>query len=157
MLSNQQNRVQIADKMERRGLMKALEASQNLIWFDANGRVVDANQNALGLLGYAAEEMLRHDFFDLTMENQAQLLSQRRIWLRISSGELVHSEISFHGKDGIDVWASVSFAALRHDNGETRRVLAMLIDLTKWAWKPSGGHRIARHANFSGDRLPHQR
>lgn len=157
MLANQQNRAQIADKMERRGLMKALDASQNLLWFDANGRIVDANRNVLNLLGYSADEILLHDFFDLTIDNQGQLLSQRRTWLRISTGDLVHNEVSFHGKDRIDVWASVNYAALRHDNGETRRVLAILIDLTKWAWKPSGGHRIAQHANFAGQRLPHQR
>jgi methyl-accepting chemotaxis protein len=130
--------------MERRGLMRALETSQNLLWFDATGRIVDANEKVLALLGYSSADLLRRDFFDLTLDNPNNLLSQKRIWNRICSGEHVHSEMNFRARDGADVWTSVSFAALRHDNGETRRVLAILIDLSRWAWKPSSGPRIAR-------------
>ncbi len=144
MLQVLQNRAPVVDKMERRGLMKALETSQNLLWFDANGRIVDANEKTLALLGYSADEILCHDFFDLTVEKPSHLLSQKRTWLRITTGEHVHSECSFRGKNGVDVWASVNYAALRHDNGETRRVLAILIDLTKWAWKPNSLTHVSR-------------
>lgn len=137
MLQIQVNRPPEADKMERRGLMKALDASQALLWFDAAGRVVDANTNVLHLLGYSPDEVLRHDYFDLTSDSPGQLLAQRRHWMRICNGELTHHECGFHRPDGGEVWASVSYAALRQENGQTRRVLAILIDLTRWAWKPN--------------------
>lgn len=142
MLQTSQTRTAGTDKTDRRGLMKALDKSQNLLWFDASGRIVDANDNAMALLGYTADEIRRLDFFDLTTDSPHQVMAQKRTWLRISTGEHVHSECRFRASDGSDIWTSANYAALRHDTGETRRVLAILIDLTKWAWKPKNALRI---------------
>ena len=132
---NQSNRI------ERRGLMDALDASQNLVWFDANGMIVDANPNALNLFTYDHEDMLKQDYFGICGNNPRQLMADKRQWGRIASGEVNHMERSFVGKDGHEVWASVNFAAIKNENGSTRRVLALFIDMGKFAWKPNDAAR----------------
>ncbi len=130
-----------SNRIERRGLMDALDASQNLIWFDANGVIVDANPNALNLFAYGADEILKQDYFTLCGNNPRHLMADKRQWNRIAAGEVNHMERSYVGKTGKEVWASVNFAAIKNENGTTRRVLALVIDLGKFSWKPNDAAR----------------
>ena len=130
-----------SNRIERRGLMDALDASQNLVWFDANGVIVDANPNALKLFAYQEDEMLKQDYFSICGNNARQLMADKRQWARIASGELNHMERSFVGKNAHEVWSSVNFAAIKNENGSTRRVLALFIDMGKFAWKPNDAAR----------------
>ena len=129
--STQQNGI------ERRGLMDALDTSQSLVWFDGAGVIVDANKNALALFSYDEGEVLKEDYFALCGASTKQMLADKREWARIASGELCHTERSFTAKDGQEVWSSVNFAALFNEDGSTRRVLAMFVDLNRFAWKPN--------------------
>lgn len=132
-----------SDRIERRGLMAALDASQSLVWFDASGSVVDANENALQMFGYSELEMMKQDFCVLCgssnngRSGSSGSLASRREWNRIATGETVHNERSFVTSDGAEIWASVSFAAIKNENGVTRRVVAIFIDIGKFAWKPN--------------------
>ena len=123
--------------IERRGLMDALDASQSLVWFNGAGVIVDANANALNLFAYNEEDILKQDYFALCGGGSKRILADKREWARIAAGEVCHTERNFTGQDGREVWSSVNFAALLNDNGSTRRVLAMFIDLGRFAWKPN--------------------
>lgn len=127
---------------ERRGLMDALDASQNLVWFDASGMIVDANPNSLRLFAYSADDILKQDYFTLCGSTDRQQMADRRQWNKIASGEMNHTERSFVGHDGSEVWSSVNFAAIFNDDGTTRRVVAIFIDMGKFAWKPKDGNRV---------------
>ncbi len=130
-----------SNRIERRGLMDALDASQNLVWFDANGMIVDANPNALRLFEYSDEDIVKQDYFALCGNNPRQLMADKRQWGRIASGEVNHMERSYVSCHGREVWASVNFAAIKNENGSTRRVLALFIDMGKFAWKPNDAAR----------------
>lgn len=123
--------------IERRGLMDALNASQSLVWFDGAGVIVDANENALRLFAYGEGDILKQDYFALCGAGSKQKLADKREWARIATGDLRHTERSYSAKDGREVWSSVNFAALLNDDGSTRRVLAMFIDLSRFACKPN--------------------
>jgi len=123
--------------IERRGLMDALDASQSLLWFDGAGVIVGANNNALQLFSYDEGNILKQDYFALCDARSRQLLADKREWERIASGEMCHTERNYATQDGHEVWSSVNFAALKNDDGNTRRVLAMFTDLGRFAWKPN--------------------
>lgn len=125
------------DRIERRGLMAALDTSQSLVWFDANGAIVDANRNAQQMFAYNEVEMLQQDYYILCGASQSHALSYRREWNSISEGKTKHTERSFVAKDGTEVWASVNYAAIKNENGSTRRVMAIFIDMGRFACKPS--------------------
>lgn len=131
-----------ANMAERRGLMDALDASQNLVWFDANGMIVDANDNALRLFAYTGEEILKQDYFALCGSTDRQQMADKRQWNKIANGEMNHTERSFVGQDESEVWSSVNFAAIRNEDGSTRRVVAIFIDMGKFAWKPKDTNRV---------------
>ena len=123
--------------IERRGLMDALDASQSLVWFNGAGVIVDANENALKLFAYREGDILKQDYFALCGAGSKRILADKREWARIATGDLCHTERSYVAQDGREVWSSVNFAALLNDDGSTRRVLAMFIDLSRFAWKPN--------------------
>ena len=123
--------------IERRGLMDALDASQSLLWFDGAGVIVDANTNALRLFSYDAGDILKQDYFALCGMRSKQVLADKREWARIAAGDMCHTERNYTAQDGREVWSSVNFAALKNDDGGTRRVLAMFTDLGRFAWKPN--------------------
>lgn len=127
--------------IERRGLMDALDASQSLVWFDGSGMIVDANANALRLFAYGDGDILRQDYFALCGAGSKQVLANKREWARISAGEMCHTERSYSAQDGREVWSSVNFAALKNEDGSTRRVLAMFTDMGRFAWKPNDARR----------------
>ncbi len=120
--------------------MAALDASQCLIWFDATGRVVDANTNTQALLSYDLVTMRHLTHADLIKEPDAEHPSYQTHWALIRSGAIRNEERSFYTEDGTEIWSSVSYAAVRNDAGETRRVLAIIIDLSPWSWKPKDGY-----------------
>lgn len=137
-----ENRAQAgANKVERRGLMDALDASQSLVWFDAHGNIVDANENALRLFSFGASEVVQQDYRTLCGNNPKQALADKREWNRIASGEMCHNERSFKSKDGREIWSSVNFAAVLNADGSTRRVVAIFIDMSRFAWKPNDVRR----------------
>ena len=123
--------------IEKRGLMDALDASQSLVWFDPTGMVVDANANAVRMFTYSEDEILKQDYFAFCGTGSSQQLAEKREWNRIASGDLGHTERSYKTKDGREVWSSVSFAALKNEDGTTRRVVAIFIDMSRFAWKPN--------------------
>ncbi len=127
----------LCDRVERRGLMAALDASQSLVWFDCNGQIVDANENALRMFEYDCKEIKQLDYYALCGSSNSNCLADRREWQKISEGKSNHNERSFLSKSGSEIWASVNFAAIRNENSSTRRVVAIFIDMGKFAWKPN--------------------
>ena len=143
MLNDERVRQMRSDKMERRGLMAALDASQALIWFDAAGRIVDANDNALAMFGYSIDDFLQRSYSDLIHAPTRQDHAYQRLWERIQTGQLRNEERSYYTASGSEVWTSANFAAITNEFGLTRRVLAILIDLSPWSWKPKDAARLA--------------
>lgn len=130
-----------ANRIERRGLMDALEASQSLVWFDANGMVVEANANARHMFAYNASEVLLQEYCSLCPPCKHNQLANKREWQRIANGELINTERSFISNDGSEIWASVTFAVIKNASGRARRVLAIFIDMERFAWKPKDAMR----------------
>ena len=130
------------DRMERRGLMDALDRAHAIVWFDPSGQVVDGNENALGLFGLSLDGFLAQDHFSLCRESRVESIAARREWGRIVAGEQVHTERNFYRSDGQRIWSSAVYAAIKREDGTTRRVIAIIIDLTRLAWNPRMLERI---------------
>jgi len=125
-----------SDRVERRGVMAALDHAHALVWFDAEGRIVDANANALRLLAYSSTEIERRGFGDLIGDASAHDAARRKTWERICNGSIRQEERTIHSGENCELWCSVTYAAIRSDRGTVRRVLAIIIDLAPWSWRP---------------------
>lgn len=128
--------LQKVDRRERRGVMAALDLSQCLLWFDENGLIVDGNANVQALLATDFGTLRTMTHADLMREPDPTQRRYRTQWARIRDGLLRNEEASVFSRNGTEIWSSVSYAAIRNDAGRTRRVLAIIIDLSPWSWRP---------------------
>ncbi|MEM7615063.1 MAG: PAS domain-containing protein [Pseudomonadota bacterium] len=132
-----ESRSHAADREDRRGLMQSLEASQCLIWFDPEGRVLEANENSRALLGIRDQDLADLTFEDLIGPEAGSPRYKRDLWAKIAAGGLQAEERELIARTH-KIWSSVTYAALKTPTGETRRVFAMIIDLTPWSAQPKG-------------------
>lgn len=126
-----------ADRADRRGLMAALDVAQCLMWFDGQGRVLETNQNTQDLLSLGAEVLQSMTYQDLAGDPGQHGNYFAKHWGRIASGALRVEERELVGAN-CRVWASISYAAIQRQDGQTRRVFALIIDLSPWSAKPKG-------------------
>ena len=130
-----------SDRVERRGVMAALDAAQCLIWFDAQGRLVDANENTQSMLAMPLQDLGMMDYGSLVGDPEAHAHHTRKRWGRIRDGLLRSEERGLFAADGSEIWCSLTYAAIRSEQGGTRRVLAIAIDMTPWSWRNEGPAR----------------
>lgn len=128
--------LQDVDRRERRGVMAALDQSQCLVWLDAHGRIVDANVNVQALLDRDLPAMKTQNHATLIGITDPDSPQYAIHWARIRDGALKNEERSVYTTDGNEVWSSISYAPIKNDAGKTRRVLAIIIDLSPWSWRP---------------------
>lgn len=126
-----------ADRADRRGLMAALDEAQCLLWFDPDGRILESNANTQDLLGLSEDYLSEMTFQDLAGEPDQHHEYFAKHWGRIASGALRAEERELVGND-CRVWASITYAAVKRGDGQTRRVFALIIDLSPWSAKPKG-------------------
>ncbi|MFH6787322.1 MULTISPECIES: methyl-accepting chemotaxis protein [Methylobacterium] len=126
---------------ELKAKLSALDASQALIEFDLDGRVVTANANFLAALGYRLEEIRgqHHSMFVDPAEREGD--AYRQFWAALRRGEHQMAEYKRVGKGGREVWIQASYNPLVGRNGQPYGVFKCATDITA---------QKLRNADFEG-------
>ena len=115
---------------ELKSKLNALDASQALIEFDLDGKVVTANANFLAALGYQLEEIRgqHHSMFVDPAEREGE--AYRAFWAGLRRGEYQAAEYKRIGKGGREVWIQGSYNPLMGRNGKPYGVFKCATDIT---------------------------
>ncbi len=111
-------------------LVRALSRVQAMIEFDPDGTILQANQNFLDVMGYAAAELQgKHHaiFCDRAFADSAEY---KTFWTRLAQGEIISGEISRITKSGATVWLQASYNPIRSEDGRVERVVKFATDIT---------------------------
>lgn len=121
--------------------LNALDASQALIAFDLDGKVVTANKTFLDALGYRLDEIRgrHHSMFVDSAERESD--NYRRFWEALRRGEFQAAEYKRIGKGGREVWIQASYNPLIGRNGKLTGVFKCAVDITA---------QKLRNADFEG-------
>ena len=105
---------------------------------DAEGRIIDCNEELCQLLGYAREEIRDKDFSELLANAVAEELSSR--YIRLAQNRYLESELELVRRDGqvIPVWAKM--VALYDGDGDFSRAVTYLRDITGRRWVEEALH-----------------
>lgn len=124
-----------------RSKLSALSASQALIEFDLDGKVVTANKNFLDAMGYRLEEVQgqHHSLFVDPVERETA--AYREFWAGLRRGEAQVAEYKRIGKGGREVWIQASYNPLRKRDGKPYGVFKCATDITA---------QKLRNADFEG-------
>ena len=108
----------------------AAHRSQAVIQFNLDGTIVSANQNFLGAMGYALEEIQgRHHSIFMPVD-QRDSSEYRGFWQALNRGEFQAGEYKRIAKDGREVWILASYNPILDSTGKPRGVVKFATDIT---------------------------
>jgi methyl-accepting chemotaxis protein len=112
------------------GQIEAIGKSQAVIEFSMDGIVLSANENFLGVLGYALSEIQgkHHSMFVVPSERDGA--DYREFWAALKRGNYQAAEYQRIGKGGKQVWIQASYNPILDLNGRPYKVVKYATDTT---------------------------
>ncbi|WP_443750792.1 PAS domain S-box protein [Asticcacaulis solisilvae] len=112
------------------GQIQAISKAQAVIEFDLDGRVLRANDNFLGVMGYNEADIVgRHHSMFLRAEDRDSP-AYAEFWERLRSGDYVAGEFRRVARNGGDVFIQASYNAILGLNGKPYKVVKYASDVT---------------------------
>ena len=103
-----------------------------MLAFDpVNGRIVQANQNALDMLGYHMEDILARTVADIIPAENLSSFLDCHAQLAVESIDHAHSETRYLRKDGSIFLSDSYIAPLKEKDGKVTAIIASAIDITE--------------------------
>ncbi len=113
------------------GQLAAINRSQAVIEFDLDGKVVDANENFLDVMGYSLAEVKgqHHSLFMPPEERDTPAYKQ--FWDDLRRGEFARGQYLRVGKGGREVWIQASYNPIIGAGGKPVGVIKSAFDVTE--------------------------
>ncbi|MCC0805454.1 PAS domain S-box protein [Methylobacterium sp. W2] len=113
-----------------RSKIEALERSQAVIEFDADGKILTANGNFLATMGYELSEIQgkHHSLFVDPAYKESQ--DYRAFWTALSSGTFQSGEFKRIGKGGREIWLQATYNPILGRDGKTKKIVKFSSDIT---------------------------
>ncbi len=103
-----------------------------MLAFDPNnGRIAQANQIALNMMGYPMKEILAKTVADIVHAEDLEAFLDCHAQLVAGSVDHMHSETRYLRKDGSDFLSDSYIAPLKEKDGDVTRLIASAIDVTQ--------------------------
>jgi methyl-accepting chemotaxis protein len=103
---------------------------QAVIEFDANGTVLNANDNFLACLGYRLDEIKGQHHRMFVDPAYAGSAAFNQFWADLRAGKFHTSEYKRFGKGGKEVWIRASYNPRVDASGKVTRVVKLATDIT---------------------------
>ncbi len=112
------------------GQLGAISKSQAVIEFGLDGRILTANDNFLGALGYSLNEVKgqHHSMFVDPVERQGG--EYRSFWEKLGRGEYDAGQYKRIAKGGREIWIQASYNPIMDVNGKPFKVVKYATDVT---------------------------
>jgi methyl-accepting chemotaxis protein len=120
----------VAARAMDKSYLDAIGRSQAVISFDPTGKILDANPNFLGAVGYALGEIVgqHHRLFVPPEDRDGD--AYRQFWDGLRSGKFYAQEFRRVRKDGSDLWIQASYNPVLDARGQVVRVVKFASDIT---------------------------
>jgi methyl-accepting chemotaxis protein len=112
------------------GQIAAINTAQAVIEFTLDGKILNANQNFLGTLGYSLDEIRGQHHSMFVDPAYRQSAEYRQFWERLGRGEFEADQYKRIGKGGKPVWIQASYIPILDANGKPFKVIKYATDIT---------------------------
>ncbi|MEN9891921.1 MAG: hypothetical protein RLY78_2216 [Pseudomonadota bacterium] len=119
------------ERLDTEGKLKAIDRAQAIIEFDLTGRVLVANGNFLGLMGYDAEEIKGRHHRMFVPPDDVAAPSYQAFWEALARGEFRSGEYKRMGKNGREVWIQATYNPIFSHDGRPLKVVKFASDITQ--------------------------
>lgn len=129
------------NKYEWQSMWNAINRSQAVIEFNVEGEILTANDNFLGAVGYALDEIKgkHHRIFCDPAYGKSQ--EYKDFWASLGRGEFHSREFQRYAKDGSEIWIQASYNPVIDRNGDVKKIVKFATDITESKF---------RNADFEG-------
>ncbi len=110
--------------------LDALHKSQAVIEFDLDGRIITANENFLGAMGYSLTEVQGQHHRMFVDPAEANSAEYREFWARLNRGEFHAAEFKRLAKGGREIWIEASYNPVLGRDGNPYKVVKFATDVT---------------------------
>lgn len=121
--------------------LAAIDRVQAVIEFDLEGRVLDANDNFLNLMGYSRDDLVGQHHRVFCEPAYTRSLDYLAFWKHLGSGEVHAGEFKRITRGGREVWIQASYNPVLDPSGQPIKVVKFATDIT-------GNKR--QHSEFQG-------
>jgi methyl-accepting chemotaxis protein len=115
---------------EMNALNRALNRAQAIIEFDLKGKILDANDNFLNLLGYKLEDVRGKHHRMFCEPSYAASAEYRKFWEKLAHGDIDKGEYKRLCADGSAVWINASYNPVMDTEGKPYKVVKFATDVT---------------------------
>ncbi len=113
------------------GQIAAISKAQGIIEFSLDGKVLDANDNVLNMLGYTMSEIRGQHHSILVDPAYRATVDYRMFWEKLGRGEYDTNQYKRIGKGGREVWIQASYNPILDMNGKPFKVVEYATDVTE--------------------------
>ncbi len=114
-----------------RGQIAAIGKSQTVAEFGMDGRILNANENFLNVMGYALDEIRGQHHSVLVDPTSRQNPEYRELWDKLARGEFDGGQYRRVSKDGWEVWIQASYNPIADAHGKWVKVVEYATDITE--------------------------
>ena len=132
-LDSMQNALRERDQRDAdyRGQIAAIGKSQTVAEFGMDGRILNANENFLNVMGYSLDE-IRGQHHSVLVDPAARQSSEYRVlWDKMARGEFDGGQYRRVSKDGWEVWIQASYNPIADAQGKLFKVVEYATDITE--------------------------
>lgn len=113
------------------GQIEGISASQAVIQFETDGKIITANDNFLTTLGYQLDEV-RGQHHSLFVEPSYRSSPEyKKFWQDLAQGEAQTGEFKRLGKGGVEIWIQASYTPIKDMNGRVFKVVKYASDISE--------------------------
>ncbi len=113
------------------GKLSALSRAQAVIEFTPDGRILEANENFLSVLGYTADEIAGQHHSMFCEAAYAGSSEYQDFWKCLQAGQFFTDQFLRIGKGGKRVFIQASYNPIFDDKGRVFKVVKFAIDVTE--------------------------
>lgn len=115
---------------DRESQINAISRSQAVIEFDTSGNILQANQNFLETMGYAASEIAGKHHRIFCNDETRNSSDYVEMWRRLGKGEYVAGQFLRVARGGREVWLQATYNPIIDFEGNVYKIVKYASDIT---------------------------
>jgi methyl-accepting chemotaxis protein len=136
----------VQDLLTKDGMVTAISRSMAVIEFDLDGKVVSANENFLGTMGYSRSAVIGHHHRMFCTQDERESSSYQKFWEKLRHGEFITGQFKRINKSGNVVWLRASYNPIFDPEGRVCKVIKYASDVTSQILQHEAEARSAKVA-----------
>ncbi|MFX4229285.1 MAG: methyl-accepting chemotaxis protein [Porticoccaceae bacterium] len=119
------------DRALLQSVFDAISASQAVIEFDLEGKILNANKNFLSVMGYDLDEIKGKHHSLFVPEKQRNSSEYRTFWQNLNQGRFQAGQFQRVGKGGKEVWIEATYNPVLDAVGNPIKIIKFATDITE--------------------------